>query len=169
MQPFTFYFYISGTLTGGVLVSSHNGLCSTWGNTNIKLGLNKKKTLIIILQLLLNYTKVKGVVLSLPTLGVDGGICMNFCQLIATVYLNCTIFAFVVYHADAIPSIFYYFFVFLRLLLLLNPLKCTVYHIYEAHSYQKEADDFVFKQRPQDKGQCFSPHRWWSTYKECSG
>lgn len=40
-----------------------------------------------------------------------------------------------------------------------NPFKCTVYHIYEMYWYQKEADDFVFKQRPQDKGQCFSPHR----------
>lgn len=47
----------------------------------------------------------------------------------------------------------------LRLFLLPNLFKCTVYHIYEMRWYQKEADDFVFKQRPQDKGQCFSPHR----------
>lgn len=65
----------------------------------------------------------------------------------------------------------YFFFLtkVLRLFLMSNPFKCTVYHIYEMYWYQKEADDFVFKQRPQDKGQCFSPHRWWSTYKECSG
>lgn len=57
------------------------------------------------------------------------------------------------------PPFWFFLFELSRLLLPPNPFKCTVYHIYEMYWYQREADDFVFKQRPQDKGQCFSPHR----------
>lgn len=57
------------------------------------------------------------------------------------------------------PSKIFLYIKLLRLFLLPNLFKCTVYHIYEMRWYKKEADDFVFKQRPQDKGQCFSPHR----------